>query len=289
MKAELELMRHEKIYMEASLTAAESALQEKRRVVSMYKAMEKLADDLLDVVIEAGGVDNGQELDEETIKELVEEAVRDFNEALKSAGNGISPADGGNGEGDDASSADGTNGSGAGGSPKLLPRHQHPSCQRYRSFLFVWCNSFLKLIQDVLKHMEAELEKMQEERKCMEAWLISTESALEEKKRMLSEYKAMLKLTHDLLAVLMEESPDNNGEEELVEEAVRDFTEALNKAQSPQISPYDGSSGDDHSGEAGGTDGGHSQLFMCFVLVNVVVCFEVQTCWILCVLSLNPD
>ncbi|KAL4379721.1 hypothetical protein GQ457_02G032680 [Hibiscus cannabinus] len=121
MKAELEIMRHEKIHMEALLTAAERALQEKKRVVSMYKAMEKLADDLLDVVMEAGGVDNGQELDEETIKEVVEEAVRDFNEALKSAGNGISPADGGNGEGDDCCSGDdrnhdGTYGKGAGGS-----------------------------------------------------------------------------------------------------------------------------------------------------------------------------
>ncbi|KAK9017477.1 hypothetical protein V6N11_079956 [Hibiscus sabdariffa] len=123
---------------------------------------------------------------------------------------------------------------------------------------------------DVVKPMKAELEKMQEERKCMEAWLISAENALEEKKRMLSEYKAMAKLAHDLVSVFMEESPENNGEEldeetikELVEEAVRDFTEALNKAQSPQISPadggYDGSSGDDHSGEAGGTDGGHSE------------------------------
>ncbi|KAK8634112.1 hypothetical protein V6N13_014941 [Hibiscus sabdariffa] len=129
MKAELQIMRHEKIYMEALLTAAETALQEKKRVVSMYKAMEKLADDLLDVVMEAGGVDNvddsnGQELDEETIKELVEEAVRDFNEALNEAqspGNGNSPTDGGNDGGDDCCSGDdrnldGTNAKGAGGS-----------------------------------------------------------------------------------------------------------------------------------------------------------------------------
>ncbi|KAK8490904.1 hypothetical protein V6N13_064117 [Hibiscus sabdariffa] len=102
MRAELKTMRHEKIYMEALLTAAESALQEKRRVVSLYKAMAKLADDLLDLVMEAGGVYNGQELDDETIKELVEEAIRDFNEALNQAlspGNGIGPADGGNGDG----------------------------------------------------------------------------------------------------------------------------------------------------------------------------------------------
>ncbi|KAK8634118.1 hypothetical protein V6N13_014947 [Hibiscus sabdariffa] len=91
--------------MEALLTAAESALKEKKRVVSLYKAMAKLADDLLDLVMEAGGVDNvgdshGQDLDEETMKELVEDAIRDFNEALnqlQSPGNGISPADGGNG------------------------------------------------------------------------------------------------------------------------------------------------------------------------------------------------
>ncbi|KAL4378203.1 hypothetical protein GQ457_02G032740 [Hibiscus cannabinus] len=102
--------------------------------------------------------------------------------------------------------------------------------------------------------IKAEVEKMQEERKCMEAWLISAENDLKEKKRMLSEYKAMVKSADDLVSVFMEESPDNNGEE-----AVRGFTEALNKAQSPQISPYDGSSGGDHSGEAGGTDGGHSQ------------------------------
>ncbi|KAK8628432.1 hypothetical protein V6N13_064139 [Hibiscus sabdariffa] len=108
-------MRHEKIYMEASLTAAESALQEKKRVVSMYKSMSKLADDLLDVVIEDS---NGRELDEETIKELVEEAIRDFNEALNQA---QSPTDGGNDGGDDCCSGDdrnldGTNGNGAGGS-----------------------------------------------------------------------------------------------------------------------------------------------------------------------------
>ncbi|KAL4378519.1 hypothetical protein GQ457_02G031740 [Hibiscus cannabinus] len=102
MRAELETIRQEKIYMEALLTAAQSALQEKRRVVSLYKAMEKLADDLLDLVMEAGGVYNGQELDEETIKGLVEEAIRDFNEALNQAqspGNGNGPADGGNGDG----------------------------------------------------------------------------------------------------------------------------------------------------------------------------------------------
>ncbi|KAK8628433.1 hypothetical protein V6N13_064140 [Hibiscus sabdariffa] len=78
--------------------------------------------------------------------------------------------------------------------------------------------------------MKAELEKMQEERKCMEAWLISAESALKEKKRMLSEYKAMAKLALDLQ---VEISPADGG--------------------------YDSSSGGDHSGEAGATDGGHSQ------------------------------
>ncbi|KAK8634113.1 hypothetical protein V6N13_014942 [Hibiscus sabdariffa] len=77
---------------------------------------------------------------------------------------------------------------------------------------------------------------MQEETKCMEAWLIAAESALEEKKRILSEYKSMAKLADDLLSVFMKESHENNGEEldeettkELVEEAMRDFTGALNE------------------------------------------------------------
>ncbi|KAL4378004.1 hypothetical protein GQ457_02G032700 [Hibiscus cannabinus] len=110
MRVELEIMRHEKIYMEASLTAAGSALQEKKRVVSLYKSMSKLADDLLDVVIEDS---NGRELDEETIKEL-EEAIRDFNEALNQA---QSPRDGGDDCcSDDDRNLDGTNGNGAGGS-----------------------------------------------------------------------------------------------------------------------------------------------------------------------------
>ncbi|XVF42499.1 hypothetical protein PTKIN_Ptkin01aG0368400 [Pterospermum kingtungense] len=89
MKAELEMMREEKLCMEALLRAAESAVEEKKRVVSEYKAMKKLADDLLGVVLEeAEGSDNvrdnnGQSLDEETMKGLIEEAMRDFAEALK--------------------------------------------------------------------------------------------------------------------------------------------------------------------------------------------------------------
>ncbi|KAK8634109.1 hypothetical protein V6N13_014938 [Hibiscus sabdariffa] len=99
MKAELQILRQEQIYMEALLTAAESAVEEKKRVVSMYKAMAKLADDLLDLVMEDS---NGRELDEETMKELVEEAIRDFNQAQSPGngdGNGNSPTDGGNGGG----------------------------------------------------------------------------------------------------------------------------------------------------------------------------------------------
>ncbi|XP_039048867.1 keratin, type I cytoskeletal 9-like [Hibiscus syriacus] len=112
MKAELEIMRREKIYMEAFLTAAESALEEKRRLLTMYKAMAKLADDFLDVLVEAGCVDNvdesnDQELDDETMKELVEEAIRDFNEALNEAqSRRINPKGGGNGGGYDGGSGD---------------------------------------------------------------------------------------------------------------------------------------------------------------------------------------
>ncbi|XP_039022503.1 uncharacterized protein LOC120154970 [Hibiscus syriacus] len=108
LKAELVIMRKEKAYMEALLSSVESAIEEHKRAVSMYKAMQKLADDLLDVVLEAGGDHNNcQELDEETMKKLVEEALRDFNEALNQAQSRlISPADGGNGGGDDSSSGD---------------------------------------------------------------------------------------------------------------------------------------------------------------------------------------
>ncbi|XVF42501.1 hypothetical protein PTKIN_Ptkin01aG0368600 [Pterospermum kingtungense] len=74
MKAELETMRVEKICMEALLRAAESAVEEKKRVVSEYKAIKKLADELLDVVLEDAddsdnvGENNGQSLDEEIVK-----------------------------------------------------------------------------------------------------------------------------------------------------------------------------------------------------------------------------
>ncbi|MBA0687160.1 hypothetical protein Goari_014716 [Gossypium aridum] len=55
MKAELEMMRNEKTSIEALLRPAESALAENKRVLSVYKAMEKITDDLLDVVLATGG------------------------------------------------------------------------------------------------------------------------------------------------------------------------------------------------------------------------------------------
>ncbi|KAH1083225.1 hypothetical protein J1N35_022986 [Gossypium stocksii] len=120
MKAELEMMRNEKTSMEALLRAAESALEENKRVLSVYKAMGKITDELLDVVMATGGdnvnENNGQELDDETMKELIEEAMRDFTQALKQAQSCWSrPTDGRNGGGYDGSSGgdhhshDGTN------------------------------------------------------------------------------------------------------------------------------------------------------------------------------------
>ncbi|XP_039006141.1 uncharacterized protein LOC120133669 [Hibiscus syriacus] len=108
LKAELVIMRNEKTYMEALLSSVESAIEEHKRAVSMYKAIQKLADDLLDVVLEAGGDHNNcQELDEETMQKLVEEAISDFNEALNQAqSRRTSPADGGNSGGDDSISGD---------------------------------------------------------------------------------------------------------------------------------------------------------------------------------------
>lgn len=113
------MMRNEKTSVEALLRTAESALEENKRVLSVYKAMAKITDDLLDVVIatEGDGVNenNGQELDDETTKELMEEAMRDFNQALNQAQSRRSrPTDGPNGGG-----YDGTNinfGKEAGGS-----------------------------------------------------------------------------------------------------------------------------------------------------------------------------
>lgn len=124
--------------------------------------------------------------------------------------------------------------------------------------------------------MKADLETLREEKERMEAWLIAAEIALQEKKRVLSEYKAMTEVVDDLLVVVTEEGGDYLyiGEDldeekmkELVEQAIREFTEALVAAQSRGISPaygrndggYEGSFGGDDSEEAGGTNGGQSE------------------------------
>ncbi|KAA3473132.1 keratin, type II cytoskeletal 3-like [Gossypium australe] len=130
MKAELEMMRNEKTSIDALLRTAESALEENKRLLSVYKAMAKITDDLLDVVMATGGdnvnENNGQELDDETMKELIEEAMRDFSRVLNQAQSCRSrPTGGRNGGGYDGSSGgdhhspDGTNinfGKEAGGS-----------------------------------------------------------------------------------------------------------------------------------------------------------------------------
>ncbi|EOY10692.1 hypothetical protein SCA6_002921 [Theobroma cacao] len=102
MKAELEMMREEKIWMDECLAAAEIELEETKRVIEEYKDMEKLANDLLNFVLGAGGNDvhdNRQiNLDEETIKALLEETVRDFAEEINKAHSRVSrPVNGGNG------------------------------------------------------------------------------------------------------------------------------------------------------------------------------------------------
>ncbi|KAG4122151.1 hypothetical protein ERO13_D11G248800v2 [Gossypium hirsutum] len=129
---------------------------------------------------------------------------------------------------------------------------------------------------DALERMKADLEKMREEKACMEACLIAVGIELEEKKRVLSEYKAMAEVADGLLGIVNEEDGDNVhiGEDldeetmkELVEEAMREFTEALVEAQSRGISPaygrndggYEGSFGGDDSEEAGEINGGHSE------------------------------
>ncbi|KAK8634110.1 hypothetical protein V6N13_014939 [Hibiscus sabdariffa] len=47
--------------------------------------MTKLADALLSAFMEESHENNGEDLDEETVKGLVEEAMRDFTEALNEA------------------------------------------------------------------------------------------------------------------------------------------------------------------------------------------------------------
>ncbi|KAK8589705.1 hypothetical protein V6N13_088524 [Hibiscus sabdariffa] len=113
MKAEFEIMKNEKTCMEALLSLAETAIEEHKIVISILKAMAKLSDDLLDAVLEAGVDENTNplELDEETMKELVDEAMADFNQALNQAqSRWTSPADGHAGNtntgGDDGSSGD---------------------------------------------------------------------------------------------------------------------------------------------------------------------------------------
>ncbi|XVF56992.1 hypothetical protein PTKIN_Ptkin06aG0166400 [Pterospermum kingtungense] len=114
MKAELAMMREEKRCMDAGLIVAQSAVEEKKRLVSEYKAMVKLVNDMVDVVIDAeAGGDNfnqnsGQDLDQETMKSLIEEAMRDFTEVLNDAqSRRIRPVNGGNiGGGPDGSSGD---------------------------------------------------------------------------------------------------------------------------------------------------------------------------------------
>ncbi|OMP05717.1 GDSL esterase/lipase 5-like protein [Corchorus olitorius] len=84
MKAELEVMQEANIRMEVRLLAAETELQETRRVLAEYQAIQKMADDLLEVVLQGtdGNNDhhhlNPQNLDSETIKELLEEAMKNF-------------------------------------------------------------------------------------------------------------------------------------------------------------------------------------------------------------------
>ncbi|XVF42488.1 hypothetical protein PTKIN_Ptkin01aG0367500 [Pterospermum kingtungense] len=86
MKADLEMMLEEKIYIEARLIYAESALAEMKKLISEYKAMNKLVDNMVEVVIKAGDNDveesNSQNLDEETMKCLIEEALRSVTESL---------------------------------------------------------------------------------------------------------------------------------------------------------------------------------------------------------------
>ncbi|XP_021283133.1 uncharacterized protein LOC110415753 [Herrania umbratica] len=129
MKAELAIMREEKICMEECVAAAEIELEETKRVIEEYKDMEKLANDLLDFVLGAGGndvQDNRQvNLDEETIKALLEETVRDFaDEINKAHSRGSRPVNGGNGggydDGIDDQNLDGSNidVTGGGGSSK---------------------------------------------------------------------------------------------------------------------------------------------------------------------------
>ncbi|EOY10694.1 hypothetical protein QUC31_009861 [Theobroma cacao] len=103
-KAEMAMMQEEKICVEEWLTAAEIELEETKREHAKYKDMEKLANDLQDFVLEAGGNDvhdNRQiNLDEDTMKALLEEAVRDFAEEMNKAhSRGCRPADGDNGGG----------------------------------------------------------------------------------------------------------------------------------------------------------------------------------------------
>ncbi|XP_022718965.1 glycine-rich RNA-binding protein 8-like [Durio zibethinus] len=108
LKAELARMREEEISMKSLLRAAESALEDMKRVLSEFKAMEKLTNDMLDVFfIELAGGDNIQDLDDETMKGLIEEAMRNFTDVLNDAqSHGSRPADGGNCGGHDGSTGD---------------------------------------------------------------------------------------------------------------------------------------------------------------------------------------
>ncbi|XVF56975.1 hypothetical protein PTKIN_Ptkin06aG0164900 [Pterospermum kingtungense] len=88
MKAKLGRIREGNIRMDSRLIAAQSALLEKKRLLSECKAIAKLVDDLVDSVFELGGVDIeehiGESLDEEIVKRLTDEALREF-EVLNTA------------------------------------------------------------------------------------------------------------------------------------------------------------------------------------------------------------
>lgn len=114
MKAELVIMREETICLETRLISAENELAEMKRVVSEYKATEKIADYLLEVVLGAeGGGDNvninskNLDVEETMIEELT---MRDVltTEVLQNVAQqprgGSHPSDGGN----DASTTDDT-------------------------------------------------------------------------------------------------------------------------------------------------------------------------------------
>ncbi|MBA0687168.1 hypothetical protein Goari_014723 [Gossypium aridum] len=106
-------------------------------------------------------------------------------------------------------------------------------------------------IEELLKAIQADLGRVRAEEIYTKGRLIVVESSLREFKRVIGYLKAKAKLVDDLVNLVIEVVIDNdlNIDEQitvLIDEAIRAFTQALNRAQSHRSRPAAGENGGGH-------------------------------------------